>query len=310
MHTIFMLRVNKPQPSAMKISLPLLPIVLLVNLPFQSLHAQNQELEVGLYNIGLGSVIGGIGSLINKSKNEKPLHAVWRGMKYGALGGTGMYLGKKITFQINNNNSLVYAWPSKILHNAGSSIVENAAAHRENVFSQWNFEIGFVRLGIHTEDKLKVSARIMPIAFTSFIVASTNTKFLAIESLQFGTPVFEYKSTDQFAKITRASTHANLVYVVDTLSADKYYTYAHEHVHVLQIREYHNMNTWFKPIMQKPSMKNSKFLNALSKYLYPDVPYNYALYGILYRKGDCYFNNFFEFEAERFARNEEIYRCK
>jgi hypothetical protein len=297
-----------PNPKLRSLSAYILSFLLLISAC--SIKAQNQELQVGLYNIGLGAVIGGVGSLINKPKTEKPLQAVWRGIKYGALGGTGMYLGKKITYQINNGNSLWYAWPSKILHNAASSIVENAAAHKKNVFNQWNFTIGFIRLGMNTEDRIRVSARVMPIAFTNFIVACTKTKFLATESLQYGTPVFEYKSTDEWAKVTRAGVAANLMYVVDTLNADKYYVYAHEHIHVLQIREYHNINTWFKPIFERSKIRDSKFMKTLSKYLYPDIPYNYALYVMLYQKGDCYFNNLFEFEAERFATNQMVVRCK
>ncbi|HEX6192046.1 MAG TPA: hypothetical protein VFZ42_06765 [Chitinophagaceae bacterium] len=273
-------------------------------------YSQNQELKVGAYNIGLGAVIGGVGSLINKEKKEKPLYALWRGVKYGALGGTGMYLGKKLSYQVNNSNSLAFAWPSKILHNAGASIVENASAHSKNIFGKWNFSIGFVRLSVETKDRWKLQGRIMPASFATFVIGCFNERFLAKESIQYGTPVFSFSSTSPRATSTIATTLSNTVYVVDTLNTTKFKIYAHEHIHVLQQREYVNINTWFGPLYNQPSVKNNKFVSTLSKYIYPDVPYNYAVYGIMYRKGICYFNNFHEFEAEYFATHRDVFRCK
>src|SRR5450759_715600 len=184
----------------------LLPIAIIIfSLFFQTkIFGQRARQEVGLaiYNCGFGGVTSGIGAVINKKKNEKILKIFWRGFKYGSLGGFINYTGKKIThlisfskdsfLDVNNNAALLWGWPAKIIHGVGSSIMENAAANKAKIFSDYNIPIGFINLSISIKKHISVTPQLMPNSFIGFITNTikSGSRLKFKESVLLGTPYF------------------------------------------------------------------------------------------------------------------------
>ena len=90
------------------------------------IYSQNKT-EMALYNIGLGSFVGGIGAVINKKPNEKTGKVFLKGFLQGGLGGYLVYESKNFILKIPANNKLEYAWGAKFINSMGSSIIENAS---------------------------------------------------------------------------------------------------------------------------------------------------------------------------------------
>ena len=76
-------------------------------------------------------VTSGIGAIINKPKNTNWKHAFVHGAWQGSVGGLLNYTAKKSLYFINKKQNDAYAFPAKILHAAGSSIIENAALYNK-----------------------------------------------------------------------------------------------------------------------------------------------------------------------------------
>src|SRR5690242_8452353 len=104
-----------------------------------AVYGQNQQQRVLLYNVGFGGFTSAIGAIINKPKkaNWKPYFV--KGLWQGSIGGVISFAGKNTTYLINKDKQLLYAWPSKFLHSAGSSIIENAALNKP-FLQNWNID--------------------------------------------------------------------------------------------------------------------------------------------------------------------------
>lgn len=271
--------------------------------------AQNQDAQLLAYNSLFGGITAGIGSIINKQKKDNTWKVFKRGFLYGSIGGTVNYAGKKIAYNINATGKSWYGWPSKIIHSYGSSIIENAALNKPNVFASLRMPIGFVMLDVNAENKFKLNASIMPISFGRFVSQLSKYTIDVTTSLNTGVPIFKnsnLNSINTYASFNNISLSSNLY----TLGADfKNYNLTHEFIHILQHREYMVFNTYVKKIDNNIKSK-SKFYNFLNKVFTFD--YNYTIPTQLFIKrnqfGANYFKNWYEFEAERFATNNYVPR--
>ncbi len=271
--------------------------------------AQQQERHVFVYNIALGGITSGIGAAINKKKEDKFLQVFFRGFKYGCVGGLFLYGGKKISYEINRQNNLAWGWPSKLVHSYGASIIESAALNEKHVFSKLSFPVGFVRFNVQFNKKVKANIQIQPGALASFIVNSAYWQFKPKESLLIGTPIFMSNSDYIVNKNGGGRALINTFTYSDVFTNNSYEIFAHEHIHILQGREYLVMNNWFNSSKDKVVNKMNNNTKKIFNHLYLDIPYNYLFYSILYKKPPCYFKNYFEFEAKRFATNDFVKRC-
>lgn len=275
---------------------------------FSKINAQHQERQVIIYNIALGGITTGIGAAINKQKSEKVFPAFFRGFKSGCIGGAFLYGGKKMSYLINKQDNLIWGWPSKLVHSYGASIMENAAKNDKNPFSKLSFPVGFLRFNFSFDEKIKTNVQLQPGSLACFIVNASYWKFKPKESLLIGTPVFTSNSNYILNKgggwaIINTFTYSEL------FNNEKYKVIAHEHIHILQEREYLVINNWFN----KPKNKIVNNMNPISKkildHIYLDIPYNYFFYTLMKQKQNCYYKNYFEFEAERFATNKYVQKC-
>ena len=282
-------------------------VIVLVCISFLNVKSQNQEREVIMYNIALGGITTGIGAAINKQKSEKIFPAFFRGFKIGCVGGAFLYGGKKITYLINKQDNLIWGWPSKLVHSYGASIMESAARNDENPFSKLSFPVGFLRLNFSFDKKIKSNIQLQPGSLACFVVNASYWKFKPKESLLIGTPVFVSNSNYILNKgggwaIINTFTYSELF-------AEKYKIIAHEHLHILQEREYLVINDWFNKPKNNVVNKMNQSTKKIVGHIYLDIPYNYLFYTLLKQKPNCYYKNYFEFEAERFATNKYVQKC-
>lgn len=281
------------------IRLSLLFILVPVNLFAQ----QKQDLKLAIYNVGFGGVTAGIGAIINKPKHTDWKKALLKGFWQGAVGGSISYGGKKVIYLVNRNENKFFGWPAKILHSAGSSIIENASLN-EPFLQNWNIDLYMVKLNFSTNGKKPFRARFLPESIYSVWACSRYGKFDLNTTLSTGEMAFRNDS-DGFSNgngnYIGMSFGRSYVY---TSNMSPYETIAHEIIHNFQYREYQIFNTYLMPFSR--SVKSKSLKNLFSRYVYFDIPYFWAAYEIAGRSSVNDYRNFYQFEAQRFATNQYV----
>ncbi|MGH2649242.1 MAG: hypothetical protein ACRDE8_16800, partial [Ginsengibacter sp.] len=252
----------------------------------------------------------GIGAIINKPKEVKWEKAFFKGMWRGSIGGLLNYSGKKILYLVNKNQEDMYTWPAKILHAAGSSIMENAALNAP-FLQNWNIDYGLVRFDFSFGVQGKFKVRLLPEAVVATIIATRYGRFDIGSSLRTGEIIFKSNKILDLPNAPLASgvTFGRAIVYVD--NPQNNYTkdriLSHELVHRYQYNEYQVFNTWLSPPAEK--IKSKSLQTIFSKYVYADIPYLFLPYYINGRHADPhYYRNFYEFEADRFATNAYVPR--
>jgi hypothetical protein len=263
-------------------------------------HAQHQERKVLVYNIGFGGLTAGIGSIINTPKGQNWKKNFVRSFWQGCIGGTLHYTGKKTVFLINKNENLAAAWPAKLQHAAGSSIIENAATNQP-FLQNWNIDVWPVRVDYSFKDN-GVKVRFLPSTIYSVIAAAVNhARFDTKSTLLTGVLVFKVSNGIQ-GYYPGTSYARGMIYSDDS---DKYSTIAHEYIHGFQYSEYIVFSTWLHPWSN--NIKPDGLKRFYENYVYADFPYHYLFYSVEGLHPFRYFyRNFFEFEAERFSTNSYV----
>jgi hypothetical protein len=278
---------------------------------FLNASAQHQERTVFVYNVAFGGFSAGIGSVINKPKEVNWKKAFIRGFWQGSIGGLINYSSKKVLYLVNKNQQEVYAWPAKLLHATGYSIIENASAYLP-FLQNWTMDVGLLRFDFSLSTK-KFKARLLPEALIATIIAANYGTFDAGTSLKTGEIIF--KTYHLLNLPTLSEDNPGVTFgraIVYTYGPQSSYTkdriLSHELIHRFQYNEYQVFNTWLKPVYTKTKSKTLQ--SIFSKYVYADIPYfflpYYTLYGV--HLGQHYYRNFYEFEAERFSTNSDVPR--
>lgn len=283
-------------------------IVMLFLTFIKTSHAQTNT-DIALYNIGLGGIGAGIGAVINKSPEEKIGRVFLKGFWQGSIGGGLVFTSKTMIRELAVEGKLEYAWPAKLTHAAGTSIIENAA-HGRPMLSQWHLHIGFNRLELRTIDKVQLSYKIMPISFVYTAVSAIDRTPEWRYMLETGEIIF---STDKdLVTNSRAFTLGNVLVFRDSSlrrqrESRNFYTLGHELIHVYQYYDYNFTNSYFTKSFDVWSKKSSKF-NKLNTIFHWDL--QAAFKGGLYRLEEINinnkFDNFFEYEAEFFSDPDNL----
>lgn len=280
------------------------------NEDFANTNSKDFTSQVLIYNIGINSIMGGIGSMINKPKDVKLWNAFLRGAGYGALGGLVKYQGKNLSNLIITRKTPEYAWLSKGVFFAGNSIVENAASYRKP-FEQWHFNISFLRFEFHTKNDFKFYTKIQPIelGLTIYSIIDYAEKFDSKLSLQTGNLVFKLK--EKYTIDYGGLSIGNNIFLYQ-LEKNIYYNqvFAHEHIHLLQHNEFTSISNIFENKLNKIN-----FLNKNKDWLYLDL--NIPFFALLYYSqhkttnvnDPCYFDNYFEGEALFLGEGLKLPKC-
>jgi hypothetical protein len=279
-------------------------LTMMCTLPHSGFHAQNTETTSLIYNTVLGSVTGGIGSVINRNKDERMAKAFLRGFIGGGGGGVLSYTGKRMTWLAVEKHDLGWLWPSRMVFSAGNSIVENAAAGRK-LWSRWHYDIGFFRLEYAPGSR--PVAKVMASAFVGFVLTAVNSEPDWQNSLAAGTLLLRRRNRIVATGLT-AVTAGNSILMMDHLSGDYFQeVFAHEMVHVYQFQEFSGVNYYFGKQKSKWD-KRFPVYHRLGRYLYGDLNYEFMLVNyFLFQKGyksSAYCNNFLEQEAEYLSNKQ------
>ncbi len=265
--------------------------------------AQANDFEAGLFNIGIGSVLGGVGAIINKNPGENFGKVLLKGMGQGALGGYVVFESKRLVREFAETGNYNYVWPSKIVNSAGTSIIENAAANR-NFWDRWHMNIGFNRFEIITSENFRFRYRIMPLTFVYSLYRFSDTKLDPKTSLRTGTFVFTTPEIESNGISVSGSAIMNMILVRDDQRGKM--ALPHELIHNYQYERLSGFNSFFdkpeKAIAEELGL--SSWLKTYNKIFYND--YNAVLHTGLYwlanpGQEDQWKNNFFEHEADYYT---------
>lgn len=263
------------------------------------MKSQNSDLEAGLFNIGIGSVLGGVGAIINKEPEQKFGKTLLKGIGQGALGGYLVFESKRLIREFSKSGKYDYVWPSKIVNSAGASIIENAAANRD-FWARWHLNIGFNRIEVNTENNFGLSYRIMPFSLISTVYSATKGNLDVETSLRVGTFVFR-KEAVQGENL--GSAPANSIILTEGIKGDL--VLPHEIIHIYQYEQTSGFNNFLTRTEKSISSKLgfSEFYTFYNKIFYND--YNYILNSLLYVIADTkgHENNFIEDEARYYSRH-------
>ena len=288
-----------------KIIYAVLFLLTVCNKPYA--QSGNQEAQMAVYNVALGGLTAGIGAVINKQKNTNWKKVFVKGFWQGSLGGALNYSAKKTLNLINQQNKKIYALPAKILHAAGLSIIENAALN-EPFLQNWNINYGPVRFDFSVGHNRKFKARFLPESIYSVYKASKVASFDIKTTLLTGNLIFTNTSkvliSNRNSEVEGMSFGRSIAIGIDWIGSN--WVLSHEMVHQFQYDDYQVLNTWLKPF---ENHIESKLLTTIfTKYVYADIPYFWFFYSAQGINKPNSYNNFYEFEAERFALNTFIVR--
>jgi hypothetical protein len=262
----------------------------------KKLCSQDTKTEMAIYNIGINAVFSGIGSLINKKPNEKWGKTFLKGMGQGALGGYLIYESKNLIGEITNKKAWEYGWYAKIVNSAGTSIVENASSNR-NFWEKWHLNIGFNRIEFHTKDKFKVKYKIMPVSLALTFHTAINSKFEFKRSLQTGELIFSTTNYNEYSGFAIGN-----VITINEKSIDSYDIYSHEIIHIYQYYDFNFINTYLNKTINRWEQKSNTF-KKINNFFYIDfqAPIQRSLYLLENLNRNCYYDNFFENEANFYS---------
>ncbi len=203
-----------------------------------------------------GGLMGGTGAIFNKKENQTRGNAFLHGFIKGCIGGSVVFTGKYLVYQIKDKESYAMAWPAKIIHSAGASIIENAAKNKV-IYDNWALDIGPGRIDVNY--KGKISPRLQLFALGGMALTFIQgSKFDFIKTIQMGTPYFY--NYDMKNHLTAGNTNINSMsinkatfeYNKKNNTFDKhpdtpFNVSGHELIHCFQYREYLSINySYFK----------------------------------------------------------------
>jgi len=271
-----------------------------------TIFAQRNDTQAGLYNIGLGAVTGGIGAMINKKPDEKLGRVLVKGLWQGAVGGYAIFESKRLSRLIYQENELGFAWPSKIVNAAGVSIVENAASNRD-FWEKWHINYGFNRIELTVKDSVSVQYKIMPIAFGYTIGLAVQSKIELGKTLQSGQFIFSL-SPERWGdtNVIALAYPGNIIYMDGLYNLNGYLS--HEIIHIYQQNDFNGFNAY----LNKPYAalgNTSKFMKQVNKWVHYDT--NHLMFMVAYNLQNInrkyYYDNYFEHEAGYYSNTIEPY---
>lgn len=251
-----------------------------------------------IYNVSIGSVIGAIGAIVNKNKNEKLGKTAFKGFYQGALGGYLTFESKRLVRLSEKNNDWKLMWSAKLVNSAGTSIKENAASNTD-FWEFWHLNFGFNRIEFVMKDKFAVKYKIMPVAFiyTVGVAAQSKSKFELVKTLKNGQIIFS-NSSDLFEKNqTLAATYPGVI-VYKSSEHNNIQLLPHEVIHIFQGNDFSVTETFLNRTLSHINSKNEPLgkINTFIHYDFRYIPF-FILNNLEFNNSKYYYQNFFEREA-------------
>lgn len=262
----------------------------------QTNQAQITHTDAVLYNVGTGGIVGGIGAIINKKKEDKIGKTFINGFWKGCLGGAIIYESKNLTSLIAKKERLEYNWLAKITNGIGASIVENGAQNKK-AFEQININIGFNRIEIKLQKGINFNYKIMPVALVLTGYTAWDSKFEIEKTLQTGEFIFS-KANLQSNNISTAGITYGVAIVLKSSQTSNYDIINHELIHVYQYMDFNGTNSFLKPL-------TSNFMQKLTRHIHIDFANALILRSFYLLQGngtrEKHATNYYENEARLFS---------
>jgi hypothetical protein len=259
----------------------------------QVFSQEKNYVGAGLFNIGVGGVVAGVGAVINKKPNQKTGKQFLKGFGQGALGGYLLFESKRMIGRFAKTGNYTYVWPAKLVNSAGSSIIENAAANN-GFLEKWHLNFGFARFEMRTKDSLKLQCKIMPIALGGVIYGFANGKLAINETLKTGSFVFTSNNLLQKQEALGLTAVNTILYQKNNQFYNVQLIIGHELIHTFQYEQSFGFNTYLDKPIRKLS-KNNPWFEKFNKLVYADS--NYLTYILFYNVNQNYDANLLEKEA-------------
>lgn len=270
----------------------------------ENIRSQNKDFKAGIYNIGIGAIVGGIGAVINKKKDQRTSKIFLKGFKEGALGGYLLFESKRLIREFGRKENYIFAWSSKLLNSAGNSIIENAIEN--NRFGEkWNFTFGFNRFEFTTKNRFKIKYKVMPFSLYSTFYFGKRGRFNIHETLKTGHFIFtslKIKSPESNLQDIEGYAFTNNITILKNSTINKFELLSHEIIHSYQYENLSVFNKYFNKLRYRTKQKN-KLLNLYQKVFYTD--FNYPIFHIMYQqqiRNFPYDSRPFEKEANYFEK--------
>ncbi len=226
-----------------------------------------------------GGIVSGIGSMIHKKENQTNSNAFLKGFLKGAIGGSLAFTGKYLTYEIRNKGTWM-GWPCKIIHAAGSSMIENGA-QGIGLIDNLAIDYGLVRFDFNGNARI----RLQPFAAAGIVRHVVEGHQLSVvKTIQLGTPYFIQKSISGISNIEVGATYVNSISVYE--DAYTLETTSHEYIHAFQSRAQLSFNYLY--------MKNK------TKLIYFDIPVSEITYQAEKLRTN-YSENIYEEQARRLS---------
>jgi hypothetical protein len=266
---------------------------------------QQQSRQIFGYNVILNGVIGGIGGVINKSKEEKILRTFGRNFLKGALGGVITYASKYNIYELRNPEKFWMAPINRAVYYLGNSFVYNASLN-QGLFNTYRCQFYLFNFNVQFKDKFKISARLSVLSMASFGTFLILGDHLNLKnSLNYG--VFYFDENKKYI-YTRDGLGLNNAIEISAHPPDvdesfRYTVISHEMIHTYQFADYFSISNFTKQSFKGIKAKENYI--KLSKYFYLDGPFFPILY-VIYPKP--YYDIFYEYEANHFSTREFVDR--
>ncbi|MDV3866784.1 hypothetical protein CMU00_15950 [Elizabethkingia anophelis] len=248
-----------------------------------------------VYNVSIGAVIGAVGAIINKKKEQDFNKVFFKGLYQGALGGYITFESKRLLDVAERNNDWKIIWGAKLVNAAGVSIKENAALNKD-FWEKWHFNIGFNRIEFETKEKFKVHYKIMPIALAYTIAYANRSKFELDKTLKIGEVIFS-----GYDKLFTDGEALGFAFSGGILLSEPYKNdfplLIHEIVHVYQSNDFSQTEAFLNKPLRYTERNN--VLKSVNKFIHYDIGQVVflAFYGLEYGGAKYYYDNIFEREA-------------
>lgn len=221
--------------------------------------AQNNDFQAGLYNVVSGSLIGGIGAIINKKPNQPTGNVLLKGLGQGALGGLISFQSKTLVRNFAKTGNYAYIWPSRLTNSLGNSIILNAAANR-NFWERYYLDIGFCHLEFDLKRENRLQIRVLPFSFVGAVDGFVNGSFDFRRSLYTGVLFFKSSRFEQFG----GWAFYNNISLNDSVLENRSNLIAHELIHVYQYQGLIGINSMIdKPLFFKDKTDFWKKYNSI-----------------------------------------------
>jgi hypothetical protein len=254
----------------------------------------------GLFNIGFGGVIGGIGAVINKKPNQKTGKQFLKGFGQGALDGYLLFESKRMIGRFAKTGNYAYVWSSKLVNSAGASIIENAAANAD-FLEEWHLNFGFARFEMRTKDSLHFRCKIMPFALGGVMYGFANGTLAVNETLKTGSFVFTSNNLLQKREAIGLAAVNTILYKKNNGIANNELVIGHELIHTFQHEQSFGINTYLdKPL--KKLEQNKKWFKKYQTIFYTE--YNFLIDTGIYTLNNSYDINLYEREASFYTEKQ------